>query len=320
MDVLERGLKSVVRWVFRVFRVPGPVRIRMHTLARSLFGARLGLSGALPVLDPSAAGRQIFDPRAGREVNSIDFRCNVCGTHNASWPLAALDRDVPSCRGCGSSVRMRSVVWLLSKALHGKALALPEWPVRKDLRGLGLSDWSGYARWLVVKTDYTNTFFHTSPRLDICAPDPAYKGSADYLISTEVFEHVPPPAQRAFDGAADVLKAGGVLVFTTPFSNETETKEHFPFLHDFEIVERDGRHVLLNWRADGEREEFSDLVFHGGPGTTLEMRLFSRAALLRHLEAAGFGEVEVFDAPVLEFGIVHWYPWSLPILATKRRT
>ena len=56
-------------------------------------------------------------------------------------------------------------------------------------------------------------------------------------------------------------------------------------------------------------------MFHGGPGTTLEMRLFSRDGLLRELGRSGFAGVRVADEPYLPFGI-HWpEPWSVPVVA-----
>lgn len=312
-SLIRKSVRGVYHWMPK-FRAQ---RYALATRVRAAIGPRLALSGARPVPDPAGLDRTFKLPKTGETVKALDFQCNVCGTHVVQWPLGAIDRDLPSCPGCGSSVRMRSVVHLLSMALFGQSLVLPHWPKRRDITGLGLSDWSGYGRWLALKTDYTNTFFHTEPRLDICNAPQDRAGSANYLISTEVFEHVPPPASRAFEGAAMMLKPGGVFVFTTPFSNDAETVEHFPFLYEWEIVERGGRHVLINRRKDGTREEFDNLVFHGGPGTTVEMRLFSRAALLRELEAAGFSEIEVFDTPVLDYGIIHWHPWSLPILARK---
>ena len=72
---------------------------------------------------------------------------------------------------------------------------------------------------------------------------------------------------------------------------------------------------VRNRRRDGQVEEFPSPVFHGGPGTTLEMRLFSRDSLLRDLRAAGFREVRVADEGVPEFGIVWPVPWSLPVVA-----
>jgi hypothetical protein len=42
--------------------------------------------------------------------------------------------------------------------LFGQNLTLANFPVRKDIRGVGLSDWLGYAIPLAKKFDYTNTF------------------------------------------------------------------------------------------------------------------------------------------------------------------
>ena len=72
---------------------------------------------------------------------------------------------------------------------------------------------------------------------------------------------------------------------------------------------------LLNTRRDGGREVHGDLIFHGGPGSTLEMRLFGLADLLAHCERAGFRSATVEAADVRERGIAWLHPWSVPILA-----
>ncbi len=46
----------------------------------------------------------------------LPFRCNLCGTVNRV-PLSALERETPSCSGCDSTVRFRSIVHLLTQAL-----------------------------------------------------------------------------------------------------------------------------------------------------------------------------------------------------------
>lgn len=249
-------------------------------------------------------------------VSEVSFRCNVCGAA-CRCQASSLGRETASCDGCGSTVRMRAVVHLLSQGLFGESLALPDFPRRKDLRGVGLSDWDEYARRLADRLDYTNTYYHQEPRLDITRIEPGAEHSCDFIISTDVFEHVEPPVSLAFDGARRLLKPGGLLVLTVPFITETEqTLEHFPELHDWQLVQRDdGEYVVRNRRRDGTAEEFPIPVFHGGPGTTLEMRVFSRVSLLRCLSAAGFSDVRVADEPVPEFGI-HWQVnWSLPIVA-----
>lgn len=248
-------------------------------------------------------------------MNSLDFTCNCCGTSIVACPVEMIDREVPSCPTCQSTVRWRSIVHLLSVGLHGNSIPLPRWPVNKAIRGIGLSYWSGYADGLADKTNYTNTYFHTEPSFDVVAPRPDYINQFDYLVSSEVFEHVVHPVSRAFDGARTILRSGGVFVFTVPFFDAPETVEHFPHLNAFKIIEIDGEHILVNKRQDGTIETHRDLVFHGGPGTTLEMRMFCRTDVINHLRQAGFVDITVMDQDVPEYGIIHKHSWGLPIFA-----
>jgi SAM-dependent methyltransferase len=246
----------------------------------------------------------------------MHYRCNICGKQNFT-PRENLGRETADCTGCGSTLRMRAVIGLLSRGLFGKFLAIDDFPRRKDIRGIGLSDWDQYARRLERRLGYTNTFYHQAPRLDITDIPDESVASCDFLISSDVFEHVEPPIHRAFAGARRLLKPGGLLVLTVPYVLEgNETIEHFPHLHEWSLAEgEDGRPLLNNRRRDGLTEQFDELAFHGGPGTTLEMRIFSRESLLAELDAAGFVEVEIADQPMPEIG-VHWpLTWSLPVVA-----
>lgn len=245
----------------------------------------------------------------------VSFVCNICDTAGL-LDRQALTREVATCTTCGSSVRTRAIVHLLSMGLFGRSLALRDFPHDKRIRGVGLSDWMGYAVPLAERLDYQNTYFDEAPRLDITEISDEMAGSCDFLITTEVFEHVLSPVQRAFDGARRLLKPGGVMVLTVPFDNGAPaTKEHFPQLNDFSIVEEDGRRRLYNTALDGQTEVFDDLVFHGGPGSTLEMRLFGLRALIEHCRKAGFAGVDVAADDVPERGIAWLHPWSVPILA-----
>ena len=116
----------------------------------------------------------------------LTFRCNICARHNTRL-LSEFGRELDSCDNCHSTVRMRSIIHVLSTELFGRCLALDEFPVNKSLRGLGMSDWIGYAAPLTAKLDYQNTFYHCEPRLDICDPDPTLFGTLDFLIATDVF-------------------------------------------------------------------------------------------------------------------------------------
>jgi SAM-dependent methyltransferase len=181
-----------------------------------------------------------------------------------------------------------------------------------------MTDWEGYAVKLIEKFDYQNTYYHKEPRLDIATANIASEFTGkDFIISSDVFEHVVPPVSRAFENIWKMLKPGGVFVLTVPYGAQRETVEHFPELNEFSIVERDGSFVLRNKTRTGVVQEFNDLVFHGGPGTTLEMRVFSEAALIQHLKDAGFADIKVHRTADLVHGIWWPQPWSLPLSARR---
>lgn len=207
------------------------------------------------------------------------------------------------------------MVHALSCALYGRAIALPDFPVNKAIAGIGMSDWIGYGHPLEDKFAYRNTYYHQEPRLDITRIADTDVASADFIISTDVFEHVQPPISIAFENARKMLRPGGALVFSVPYELAGSTIEHFPELHDFRIEDRSGQRVLVNTTVRGEIQEFPNLVFHGGDGDTLEMRKFSESDLLRDLEHAGFKDVRILSSPCFEFGIWHRVPDSLPLIA-----
>jgi SAM-dependent methyltransferase len=246
-----------------------------------------------------------------------EFVCNVCGSSNRA-PAGGIDRERPSCTACGSNVRMRGLLHALSRELFGTDLTLPEFPRVKSLRGLGLSDSMQYTEALAAKLDYRNTYFHREPRFDITDVPEAETGLYDFLLSSEVFEHIPPPAERAFANAFRMLREGGVLVFTVPYSLDAATAEHFPALHEHGLAQVGGRTVLVNRTPSGEVQVFEDLAFHVSfGGQALEMREYSEAALRTMLGAAGFSEVRVCTENYAPYGIVHAEACSLPIAARK---
>ncbi len=240
--------------------------------------------------------------------------CNICG---ATLTQATQDRESAGCTNCGSNLRLRSLIALLSTEIFGIALALPDFPILKGLRALGMSDNPEIARRLAEKFDYTNTFYHQPPYFDATQLDERDRERYDFILSSEVMEHVPPPVERAFANLAAMLKPNGALVFTTPYEVNGKTVEHFPDLNEYTIATVSGRLVLINRTRDGHTQIFDDLTFHGGRGATLEMRIFSRESLEQTVLGAGFREVHFAAQQWPEFGINHTETWSLPVAARK---
>jgi len=208
-------------------------------------------------------------------------------------------------------------VALLTREIFGVEQALPHVPALKELRGFGMSDPPALASRLAEKFDYTNTFYHQPPVLDITNPPEDAWGTYDFIVSSEVMEHVPPPVEHAFANLHRLLKPNGVLVLTVPYAPWPQHTEHYPDLHEYALASPGGRTVLVNRRRDGSIEVFENLCFHGGDGSTLEMRVFSEASLKGVMTGAGFDEVQIASENVPEFGVDHAETWSLPIVARK---
>jgi len=244
------------------------------------------------------------------------FLCNICGALNVSSADAG-EREAVSCLRCRSSIRYRAVVLALSRALFGLDLTLPEFPILKSLRGFGLSDSDVYSAALELHFSYTNTFYHRDPCFDLLRPDECEFGRYDFVICSDVLEHVPEPIGVAFDTLAKLLKPSGVLVLTVPYSLEPETIEHFPFLTESALAEVNDRTVLVGRTVSGEYRVFEDLHFHGGTGVILERRIFSDHDIRAALSAAGFTHVRADTAGSCAFGVCFANPCSLPIVASR---
>ena len=245
----------------------------------------------------------------------FSFTCNLCNSPCSVDSEADAGRETAACQTCGSCARFRWIVHALSLELFGRSIPLPLFPVAKDIAGIGLTDSLSIAVPLQEQLNYTNTFYHQEPRIDIMDSASGADGSYDFIIASEVFEHLPPPVQPAFNNLARLLRQDGFVVFTVPWVPDGHTKEHYPDLHDWQVANLKSGPLLVNRNVAGEIQLFENLCFHGGPGETLEMRLFSKADLLKHFEDAGFQQIEIAeDYP--EYGIL-CEPWSRGLIARK---
>ena len=165
--------------------------------------------------------------------------------------------------------------------------------------------------------DYRNTFYDRQPRFDLGEAS-EQSDSYDFVVSSDVFEHVAPPNHQAFRNAYDMLKPNGVLVFTVPYEIE-ESAEHFPELYEYGLAQVGDRIVMVNRTRAGEMQVFENLTFHrSGAGKALEMRVFSEKMLRDVLAVAGFSGVKIYTESYRPFGIVtRRVVVALPIAARK---
>jgi SAM-dependent methyltransferase len=232
------------------------------------------------------------------------FSCNICSKVSIA-PLPEVKyREGASCYHCGSNSRYRSIVASLSEEIFGEIIPLPDFRKSKSIVGIGMSDSPIYAKPLSKKFLYKNTFYHKEPKLDIMSLSKEMYDKADFIISSEIFEHVPPPVDLAFDNLFKILKKGGVCIFSVPYNNQGTTQEHFPELFEYKIVTRNENQVLINKTREDIEQSFENLCFHGGPGATLEMRKFSKTSLLDHIAKAGFTKIKLHDNSIPEYGIL----------------
>jgi len=231
------------------------------------------------------------------------FRCNICGKYSTS-PLSEIKgRATPSCYHCGSTRRFRSIVAALSEELFGEILAIPDFPKSRSITGIGMSDSDIYAVPLSKKFSYINTYYHKEPGLDITSLNNQMINSSNFVISSDVFEHVPPPINKAFDNLFKVIKKDGVCIFSVPYIKNGTTKEHFPDLFEHNILEKTSGKVLVNKTKDGITQIFENLRFHGGGGATLEMRVFSESSLIDDITRAGFTDIKLHNENIPDYGI-----------------
>jgi SAM-dependent methyltransferase len=232
----------------------------------------------------------------------IEYRCNICGSNN--WLEKQLfHRELAICHKCGANARFRGIISIVGQIL-GEELHTPlsNWKVRKHISGIGMSDWPGYANLLQKKLNYQNTFYDRKPQLDIMNLSSNYVGKYDFIICSDVFEHILQPLQRGFDNLLQLLKPGGHLVFSVPYTRADQTVEHYPGLRDYKMFDFQGGKIIVNRDEAGQLQVYDKPVFHGGEGTTLELRVFCETDVLSRLGQAGFKNIHIYDQPQLSIG------------------
>lgn len=260
------------------------------------------------------------------------YTCNLTGN---IFKMEDNEKNREGANVFGLNSRLRAIIYVLTNTVIKSNQILNNITPNKSIRGIGMSDAPNLALELSKKFRYVNTFYHTEPFLDIYKDEQVSKyNNLDFIISSDVFEHISPypDVQIAFDNLFKMLKTGGHIIFSVPFIYDNYY-EHFPSLYDYSIEfdKQKNKYYIKNKTIDGKDEildkcktpsgEISDLCFHGGPGSTLEMRIFSQDLLIKHLKDAGFQEITFYDPNKIidmkKYGIFWENTCSLVLSAKK---
>ena len=163
--------------------------------------------------------------------------------------------------------------------------------------GLGISDNPEMARFFRRCFDYSNSQLDVAPFIDLLDPPSATAGLYDFVICSDVLEHVPPPAERALVSLASFLRPGGAAVVSVPIRDEG-TDEYYPGITEWSMV--DG---ALHWTdGDGATHVDPDPEIHGGDGLTIAFRTWGADEFERAILASGFSSIERL-VPCPELGV-----------------
>ncbi|MBM4316279.1 MAG: class I SAM-dependent methyltransferase [Deltaproteobacteria bacterium] len=245
-----------------------------------------------------------------KKLSDTTYRCNITGQY---FTLENQDKGREKCNRFGFTSRDRAIVYCLLNKL-GYFKQILNKIKNPQITGIGMTDSPALSKALYGSFSYTNTFFHQEPLLDIYNLKHINQfKNLDFIICSEVFEHISPypGLDIAFSNLYNMLKQNnGILIFSVPY-NLQKHYEHFPALYNYQIINQNNNYILYNTTIEEKKEQFTDLIFHGGPGETLEMRQFSKQSLEKYLSEAGFNHITFhdIDQDMQEFGIF----WELPI-------
>ena len=198
------------------------------------------------------------------------------------------------CENCGSTWRAQAC-WVTLLQSLGYSTGTDVSAIATDLsrKGLGISDDWRLARVISQKFDYTNTYLHRFPKLDLREIPAEARNFFEFVICSDVLEHIDPPLQSAFQGLLQLLQEGGFAVVSVPLCDDEEAHEFYPDLKTWNVKE--GKVFWTD--VHGEEHVDRNPEFHGGEGQVLAFRRYSVQTITNTLLNAGFRHVST--PPVL---------------------
>jgi len=180
-------------------------------------------------------------PRNNTSIESIARHagwfglCTVCGRVVVFKPFSDNFRELGFCKRCNSSNRKRQIAYLLRKfeKIHTygkisteKVILCTEaaGPLHDSLKHNPKYTGSEY-----LGEDYTSGEIINGTRHENLLKTSFGDSSVDYVLSSDVMEHIPEP-YTAFKEIHRILKVGGRHIFTVPFYQADyfdEVRAHF---------------------------------------------------------------------------------------------
>lgn len=214
---------------------------------------------------------------AGESIQGV---CPVCGKSVRFLTFNENLRESGGCPGCGSSNRQRQMAWMLRRELGarvGGSLRLPDGVVVYNTEANGPVHAALRNQPHYECSEYWGDKAQYGERVDGVRNEDLQAlsfadASFDFVLSSDVFEHIPDPYQ-AHREIFRVLKPGGRHVFTVPYGEAS--------LRD------DVRATLV----DGEIVYHAEALYHGDPVRpdqgVLVWNIFGQEMLVR-MKAIGF--------------------------------
>lgn len=217
------------------------------------------------------------------------YICNITGN---SFELDDEDKGREKGNKFNYISRYRAICYILTKELYGDVKIIKELECNKDISGIGITE-SEWSKILENAFNYTNTYVCKDPYFNIYDNNNIDKfNNLDFIVISDTFKHISPypGILDAFKNLYKMLKPGGVVIFSEPYSLSAH-KEHYPTLYDYEFVNIDNKYTIHNNTIYGDIETFDNLKFHGKPPHTIEMRVFSKNSIKYFFEQSGFIDI-----------------------------
>jgi hypothetical protein len=236
-------------------------------------------------------------------------RCSICD--EIVKFVAASTEDV-ACNSCNATMRAQMIHSAVLQGL-GYPLNVRRNSISPDMSrvGLGISDDWRLARALAFLFNYTNSYLHQFPNVDLCSPPPNCFEYFEFISCSDVLEHTPPPMDQPMRGLYSMLKPGGFAVISVPLIRGSEYREFYPGLVKWDI-----RNDAVVWTdSEGGIHEDRSPEFHGGQGLTLAFRQWTEQMLIEKLKAVGF--LDVVSLAIPEF---QNHDRSICVLTARKRS